>query len=379
VKTSRLAFALVLAAGHARAADWTRSTPAAEGLDARPLEAFDAELKRGDHGFVDSMLVIRHGRIVFERSYTHDYARLFDEKRHGPRGIYNYYDDTWHPYHRPTGLHTMQSVSKSVTSLLVGIAIGRGEIAGVEASASRYLKGFRMTGDARQERITLKHLLTMTAGIAWDESTVDYTDPKNTCAAMEASRDWVQFVLDQPMAEEPGTSFVYNSGATELLAEVLRQAAGKQADEYARERLFGPLGIESFYWKRIPTGQTDTEGGLYLAPLDLAKLGRLMLADGVWEGQRILPEGWVRDSVAPHVSATSRSKLSLQYGYKWWLVPAREGQPRVIAALGYGGQRLLVVPELDLIAVFTGWNIYGDHPDLPVLLATERVLASVRR
>jgi CubicO group peptidase (beta-lactamase class C family) len=371
--------ALVLAAAHARAADWPRSTPAAEGLEARALEAFDAELKRGDHGFVDSMLVIRHGRIVFERSYTHDYARLFDEKRHGPRGIYNYYDDTWHPYHRATGLHTMQSVSKSVTSLLVGIAIGRGEIAGVDVPASRYLKGFRMTGDARQERMTLKHLLTMTAGIAWDESTVDYTDPKNTCAAMEASRDWVQFVLDQPMAEEPGTSFVYNSGATELLAEVLRQATGKQADEYARERLFGPLGIERFYWKRIPTGQTDTEGGLYLAPLDLAKLGRLMLSDGVWDGQRILPEGWVRASVAPHVSATSRAKLSLQYGYKWWLVPAREGQPRVIAALGYGGQRLLVVPELDLIAVFTGWNIYGDHPDLPVLLATERVLASVRR
>ncbi len=363
----------------ALAADWPRSTPEAEGLAAQPLEAFDAELKRGDHGHVDSMLVIRHGRIVFERSYDRDYARPFDAKRHGPRGIYNYYDDAWHPYYRATRLHTMQSVSKRVTSLLVGVAIARGEIAGVEAQAARYLKGFRMNGDARQERLTLKHLLTMTAGIAWDESTVDYTDPKNSCAAMEASKDWVQFVLDQPMAEEPGKSFVYNSGATELLAEVLRQATGKQADDYAREHLFRPLGVESFYWKRIPTGLPDTEGGLYLLPLDLAKLGRLLLSDGVWEGRRLLPEGWVRDSVTPHVSATSRSKQALQYGYKWWLVPAREGRPRVIAALGYGGQQLLVVPELDLIAVFTGWNIYGDHPDLPVMLSSERVLASVKR
>ena len=281
MKSTRLALLLAMASPLAYAADdtawptraWPTSTPAAEGLDARPLEAFDQELSRGDHGYVDSMLVIRHGRIVFERSYAHDYARLFDEKRHGPRGIYNYYDDGWHPFYRGTRLHTMQSVSKSVTSLLVGIAIGRGEIEGVDALASRYLKGFRMNGDARQARLTLKHLLTMTAGIAWDETTVDYTDPKNTCAAMEASKDWVQFVLDQPMAQEPGQSFVYNSGATQLLAEVLRQATGKQADDYARQHLFGPIGIEDFYWKRIPTGLPDTEGGLYLAPRDPGEAG----------------------------------------------------------------------------------------------------------
>ncbi|HET7293449.1 MAG TPA: serine hydrolase [Vicinamibacteria bacterium] len=373
-----LAVALLLAGFPASAWDWPRSTPEAEGLDGRRLEAFDAELRKGDHGYVDSLLVIRHGRIVFEQSYAHDYARLFDAKRHGPRGIYNYYDDAWHPFYRGTRLHTMQSVSKSVTSLLVGIAIGSGRLAGVDAPAGRYLQGFRTSGDARQARLSVKHLLTMTAGIAWDETTVDYTDPKNTCAAMEASQDWVQFVLDQPMAEEPGKRFVYNSGATQLLAEVLRQATGAKPDDFARERLFGPLGITDFYWKRIPNGLPDTEGGLYLSPRDLARLGRLMLADGTWEGRRILPEGWVRESTTAYVAASEDPKQPIDYGYKWWLVPARDGRPRVIAALGYGGQRLLVVPELDLIAVFTGWNIYGDHPSLPLELATERVLSAVK-
>lgn len=120
-----LALVVALTAPPSLAWEWPRSTPDAEGLDGRPLEAFDAELSRGDHGYVDSMLVIRHGRIVLERSYHHDYARLFDEKRHGPRGIYNYYDDAWHPYYRRTRLHTMQSVSKSVPSRHGGRALPR--------------------------------------------------------------------------------------------------------------------------------------------------------------------------------------------------------------------------------------------------------------
>jgi CubicO group peptidase (beta-lactamase class C family) len=193
---------------------------------------------------------------------------------------------------------------------------------------------------------------------------------------MEGSKDWVQFVLDQPMAAEPGTTFVYSSGVTELLAEVLRKATGKHADVYAAEHLFRPLGIERFYWKKTPTGHPDTEGGLYLTPRDLAKIGYLYLKDGVWDGQRLLPEGWVSASTRRQ-SNPGGEDGAMKYGYQWWVLPAKDGKPAAYAGIGFGGQLLVVVPSLELIAVFTGWNIY-DKPALTALFARDRVVEAVR-
>ena len=363
---------IVLAGGTISDA-WPASTPEAQGMDRSVLGSLDAELASGKHGYVDSMLVIRNGTVVYEKTYdrSKDYARLFAGK--GLPGIYNYYDPGWHPYYKKTRLHTMQSVSKSVTSALVGIAIRRGEISGVDAKAVPYFSAYRVAADPRRERMTLKDLLTMTSGIRWDETTVDYTDPANSCARMEASKDWIQFVLDQPMAAEPGSTFVYSSGVTELLAEVLRKATGKQADAYAAEHLFGPLGISRFYWKKTPTGHPDTEGGLYLTARDLAKIGYLYMKDGVWDGRRILPEGWAAASTRRQSDPTGED-ATMKYGYQWWVLP---GKTPSYAGIGYGGQLLVVVPSLELIAVFTGWNIY-DKPALTAEFARDRVLEAIR-
>lgn len=359
-----LAFAL--------AVPWPESTPEAQGLDRAVLEGLDRELRDGRHGFVDSLLVARNGTVVFERSYTHDYDRLFPGR--GAPGLYNYYDPEWHPYWKRGPLHTLQSATKSVTSALVGIAIRRGEIPGLDARVLPYFTGFRVPPDPRRDAMTLRHVLTMTTGIRWDETSVAYTDPANNCAAMEAKEDWIQYVLEQPMAEEPGRKWVYNSGGTQLLSYVLEKATGRAADDYAREHLFGPLGIE-FAWKRTPKGLADTEGGLYLRPRDLARIGQLYLQDGVWEGKRLFPEGWVKESTTPHVALEGGGA----YGYKWWIAPrARPGAPFAYAARGYGGQLLFVVPELRLVAVFTGWNIY-DRPPIPAWIALERVLGAVPR
>ena len=164
---------------------WPTASPESVGLDAGALEAFDKEISAGRYGYVDGILVIRHGRIAFERHYAHDYDQLFVGK--GAPWIYNYYDPEWHPFYKRTSLHTMQSVSKSVTSALIGIAIHRGEIAGVDASVLPYFAAFRIEPDARRERMRLWNVLTMTTGIAWDESSATYTDLKNNCAQMEAS------------------------------------------------------------------------------------------------------------------------------------------------------------------------------------------------
>jgi CubicO group peptidase (beta-lactamase class C family) len=353
---------------------WPQATAEAEGMNRALLDAFDRELASGKHGYVDSMLVIRNGKVVFEKTYDRakDYARLFAGK--GEPGIYNYYDPGWHPYYKGTRLHTMQSVSKSVTSALIGIAIRRGEIPGVEVTAMPYFADFKVPPDPRRDRMTLSDILTMTAGIRWDEESTEYTDPANNCAVMESEEDWVRYVLEQPMAEDPGKVFVYNSGATQLLSYLIRKVTGKQADDYAKEHLFTPLGID-FYWKRTPKGLADTEGGLYLVPRDLAKIGYLYLKDGVWNGKRILPEGWVAAST--HASTHTKDG-SYGYGYQWWVMPRKgAGSHDAYAAWGYGGQLLIVVPDLELITVFTGWNIY-DKPSLEPGAALARVLGAVK-
>ncbi len=366
---------LLLAIGLAApVAGWPVSTPAREGLDAAVLAKLDAALSSGKHGYVDGLLVIRNGSVVFEKTYRHDYAKLFETAPDRVPGPYNYYDPAWYPYEHGSDLHTLQSVSKSVTSALIGIAIRRGEISGVGAKMLPYFDAYRVAPDPRKDRWTLAHFLTMTAGIRWDETNPDYTDAENSCALMEASTNWIQFVLDQPMAAEPGSTFVYSSGVTELLAEVLRKATGKQADAYAAEHLFGPLGITKFYWKKTPTGHPDTEGGLYLTPRDLAKIGLLYMRDGVWDGKRILPEGWAAASTAAKVSPGGEF-AQMQYGYQWWVLP---GETPAFAGLGYGGQLLVCVPSLDLIAVFTGWNVY-DKPALAGTWARDRVLEAVRK
>jgi CubicO group peptidase (beta-lactamase class C family) len=351
---------------------WAQSTPSAQGLDPAVLEGLDREFAEGKHGYIDGMLVIRNGAVVFEKSYHHDYDKLFEGK--GAPALYNYYDPEWHPYWKRGELHTMQSVSKSITSTLVGIALRRGELPGVDAQLRPYFSAFPTKPDRRRDAMTLRHVLTMTAGIRWDESSTSYTDATNNCAEMEARKDWIQYVLDQPMADDPGKTFVYNSGATELLSYVIRKATGKEADDYAKEHLFGPLGIE-YAWKRTPRGLADTEGGLYLRPRDLAKIGYLFLKDGVWDGQRILPEGWVKEATA--WSVDTRDKAGHGYGFNWWLLSRKgRGTYEAYAANGYGGQRLIVVPELDLLGVFTGWNIY-DKPPLSMDFALERLLQAV--
>ena len=353
---------------------WPESTPAEQGLDAAALDRLDAEFSAGRHGYVDSMLVIRNGRVVYEKFYRHDYDVPFAAQPDQQSGPYNYYDPDWHPYYQRGPLHTMQSVSKSVTATLVGIAIGEGLIAGPRVRVAPWFDDYPPAdADPRRAAMTLHDLLTMTAGIQWDEESYDYTDTRNSCAAMEAADDWTGYVLSLPMAAAPGSTYVYNSGVTVLLDHILFRATGEHALAYAERRLFAPLGITGYFWKQTPAGETDTEGGLYLAARDLAKIGYLYARDGIWEGRRILPEGWVTQATSPLANPGDEP---WRYGYQWWLLPYGAHGAWAWAARGYGGQRLLVLPEYDLIAVFTGWNIYGT-PALDGGYALARLLEAV--
>jgi len=382
-----LAFVLLLwAQAHETASmqEWPVVEPNAVGLDSTALGALDADIAGGKYGLVDSMLIVRDGKQAFARSYSHDYGKIYGElaKHEGPlnhdvNGPYNYFSAEFHPYYQHSDLHTMQSVSKTVTSITIGIAIGRKEFpADLDTPILKYFDEYKIANlDERKRRITLRHLLTMTAGLEWNED-VPYNDPKNSCDVMESKHDWVQYVINQPMAAEPGKVFVYSSGATQLLSHIFKKVTGRNVDEYAAEYLFRPLGIV-YHWKHSPTGLPDTEGGLYISSSSLAKIGLLFLKNGSWEGKQIAPADWVKASVAPAISVEDEGRR-WKYGFQWWLQPYGKSPERFAwAARGFGGQELRVVPEYNLIVVSTGWDLLPTAEE-PRHDQLERVIAAVK-
>jgi CubicO group peptidase (beta-lactamase class C family) len=362
---------------------WTVVEARGVGLDPKVLDAFDADIAAGKYGNIDSMLVIRHGKRAFERHYKHDYDQIYGASARRPSplnahdwtGPYNYFNPWWHPFYRRGDLHTLQSVTKTVTSVVIGVARTRKEFPDLETPVLKFFDESKIRNmDDRKRRITIRHLLTMTAGQDWRED-LPYLDPRNTTCAMEASFDWVEFALDQPMATEPGTSFKYNSGATQLLAFIFHEATGRDIEEYAAEHLFRPLGIENYHWKRSPTGLIDTEGGLYLRPEDLAKIVYLFVRNGTWDGSVLVDPAWVKASLAPSATVVEGK---VKYGFKWWLYAyGKESNLWAWGGSGFGGQMPIFLPEYDLLMVFTGWNVFPDQPRLNAKVAIDRVVEAV--
>jgi CubicO group peptidase (beta-lactamase class C family) len=344
---------------------WPESTPAAQGLPTAALEAIDRDARAGAYGNVDRLVVIRNGFMVVNHRYARDY-RVISRGASGPLGCgdgctdaskmheFNYFHPDWHPYYQGRDVHTLQSVTKSIAATVVGIALGRGEIKTLDQPFLEHFADRDLSKiDPRLRTATIDDVLTMRSGIEWHESDRPL-DETNTTYQLEYSRDWIAFTLSQPMDADPGTKWVYNSGGSMLLSGIVRHATGRFIDEYAREHLFTPIGIKDFQWKKTPTGHPDTEGGLYLSAEDLARVGYLYLRDGMWNGRRVLPEGWVKQATARHVKAAAPG---WDYGYQWWIMSRDDVE--VWAGRGFGGQFLIVIPSRDIVAVANAWNVFG--------------------
>lgn len=351
---------------------WPRSTPAAQALDPKPLEQLIGRIRSNEFGHVDRLAIIRNGHLVVDERFARDY-RVISAGKSSAIGCgvnacqdsarahhYNYLHPDYHPWWQGSELHTLQSVTKSIAATVIGVAIHNGAIRNVAAPLLSFFDAYDLSGvDARLRKATLADLLTMRTGIEWHE--VDRPlDETNTTLQLERSSDWIRFTLAQPMDAEPGAKWAYNSGGSQLLSEVIRQATGTHADEYARKFLFEPLGITRFHWKRTPTGHPDTEGGLYLDATDLARIGQLYLDDGVWQGKRILPAGWARQATARHVPNINANPNSPGYGYQWWRYDRRGVE--VWAGNGFGGQFLVIIPQARMIGVTNAWNVFGERP-----------------
>jgi len=318
---------------------WEIASPDSVGMDGARLCTVATRLTQRATT-VHSVVVVRHGKLVFEQ-----YFAGYDQPWGQSDGQYEF---------TATTKHDMRSATKSVTSLLVGIAIDRKLIAGVDEPVLKFFPDYAAVKQPGWETITLRHLLTMSSGFKWDEAR-DWTDPKNDEPHLLTEPDPLGYVLSRPIAAPPDTLWAYSGGGTELLGNIVERVSNKPLEAFAREALFEPLGITDVEWKNYKNGKLAAAAGLRLRPRDAAKIGQLVLNRGQWNGQKIVPADWIAQSITPRFQAVGYFGGTLFYGYQWWMGRSLAGDKEIkwVAAFGWGGQRIFVVPELDLVMMTT--------------------------
>jgi CubicO group peptidase (beta-lactamase class C family) len=314
----------------APSADWPVVSLNEAGLDGDRLRDLVSRIRGGNYGHITSLLVARNGSLAVEE----------------------YFDNF-----SGTTRHTMQSVTKSVTSLLIGLAADRGQLR-IEDRATQFFPSYVPIAnlDARKSALTVADLLTMRSGFDWTESIYEGSPLQgmNQCGC-----DWLRWVIDWPMRDVPGTRWEYISGNTILLGGIIGAASGRRMDVFANAELFGPLGTTDAIWIRgLPDSLPHAGGGLYTRPREMIKLGQLVLDDGRWRGQQVVSSAWVRQSTTRvQANAAVWSGRTFDYAYGWWVTNSNLGD--VITAAGARGQWIFVVPAPRLVVTMTGENTDG--------------------
>lgn len=344
---------------------WTIAAPADVGLDPAKLCELDAFLGQWPAANIHAVVIVRNGKLVMERYFSGE-----DQLWGRPTGRIDF---------SPTVKHDLRSISKSVTSLLVGIAHGEGKFPALDSPAIDFFPELASLKTADNSRITFADMLTMTSGLKWDES-IPYTDPSNSERRLIDSKDPLRYVFEQPVVTRPGAVYNYNGGNTTVLGAAVSKATGQPLDDYARDKLFAPLDITDHEWVRLPflePPMAAAASGLRLRPRDSAKLGRLLLTDGQWNGRQVLPAGWAAQSIKPRINGEG----IYFYGYQWWLGRSYRNGAEITwtAGFGLGGQRLFVVPALDLVVMINAGHYVGPlQATLPAGIFTKVVLPALR-
>jgi CubicO group peptidase (beta-lactamase class C family) len=329
------------------------------GISLQKLQSMEAAIRAGDFKKIGSVVVARHGKLVYEAYFDGDASTLRDTR----------------------------SATKSITDVLVGIAIGEKKLTGVDARVLALLpeRARKLQNpDPRKDKITVEDFLTMSSPLECD----DWNDAsRGNEERMYVIEDWAQFILDLPVrghmhvgekVDSPkyGRNFSYCTGGVFTLSEVLQKATGQRTDHFAQEKFFGPLGITDAQWVYSPLNVPQTGGGLRLTSRDLLKIAELYRNCGVWQGTRIVDEAWVKTSTKPHAQIDDET----EYGYLWWLKAFKSGGNAYPAFFmsGNGGNKVAVFPALDLAVVITSTNYgtRGMHEQTEKLL-TDYILAAV--
>ncbi|MCH9672967.1 MAG: beta-lactamase family protein [Gammaproteobacteria bacterium] len=324
---------------------WPTARPDTMGLDAAHLEPLGAHFFNWSAANVHAVLMAKNGALVYEQYFS------------GPDRSWEKALGTVH-FNRRT-LHDVRSITKSIVSLLCGVAHSNGLLPDLDATVFELLPEYQDLATQGKDRITVRHLLTMSAGLAWNED-IPYHHEANSERQMAAAPDPIRYALSQPLIRDPGAAYTYNGGATAVLGAILERLAQRPLDRYAESAMLSPLGIDAYEWIRFSTGQPMAASGLRMRARDVAKIGQLVLGRGLWQGNKILPTAWIDDATAPSINGAGL----YFYGYHWWLGRSlvRRKEVRWIAAVGYGGQRLYIVPDYDLVLVVLA-GLYDD-PEL---------------
>ncbi len=348
---------------------WTQVSHAEAGFDADLNARIDKLIADKRIWNVHGIVVLRGGKLVLERYFT---GR--DNTRGRDIGVVAFQPDT---------LHDLRSVSKSIVSLLYGIALTQGRVPPPEAPLFDSFPEYRDLAKDGREKLTIHHVLTMTMGTEWNETGIPYTDRRNSEIAMDLAPDRYRFILERKVVQAPGRYFTYSGGATALLGKIIRNGTGKSLHGFAREVLLDPVGAGKTEWLADNTSEEYAASGLRTTPRDLARVGQLLLNRGMWDGKIVVPASWIERSVTPHTSSDDFRR----FGYHWYVTHFGFGemigwQPEKVEqnwlAQGNGGQRLFVLPGIDLAVAITAGNYEMEDQWIPPLrLMREAVLASI--
>jgi len=324
----------------------------------------------GDHR-IHAILVVRDQKLVFERYFP---GRKFNLGQYTGENGYDRND-----------LHVLCSATKSVTSALLGIALDKGYISSVEQKVYDF---FPENADLQAQapakgNMTIRHLLTMTSGLTYDDESLPYTNRGNDMNRFFTSRDPLRFLLEMPLFAEPGAVFDYDNCNTNILGEIIRRATNRRVDAFAKEYLFDPLGVTEMEWQTVRGDVLLCSGDLHLKPRDMAKFGLLFLNRGEWKGTRVVSSEWCDASTAAFLDPneyTPEFPMADGYGYQWWRKTYKVGSRTYpsFMAMGWGGQHIIIIPDLNMVVVTTAGNWYTAEPISPFKIVSDYIIPAVR-
>jgi CubicO group peptidase (beta-lactamase class C family) len=350
---------------------WRTASADSLGVDPARLAALTQSIRAWPELGVHAILIERSGRLIYE-----EYFAGFDERWGSGLAQRSMTRDS---------LHDLRSVSKSVVSALVGVAVRDGAIRSLDQPVIEWFPEYPELNTAERRRVTLRHVIGMTSGLDWNED-VSYADPRNDEIRMTRDSSPLRYALARPFAHDPGTAFNYNGGLTQVMAAVITRATRTSLRDYARTKLFEPLGITEYEWLGDLAGMPAAASGLRLRPRDLAKFGSLYLHGGRWNEKQILPADWTTESTRRHFRFAPRTGPDaggeFGYSYFWWYscFPTASGLIEARTAVGNGQQRVFVLPGLDMVVTILAgrYNDFTTGATLGSRILREHVLPAVR-
>ncbi len=350
---------------------WEVASLESVGMDeGKCIDLLDRLERIGDHR-IHAILVVRDEKLVFERYFP---GRKFNLGQYTGGTGYDRND-----------LHVLCSATKSVTSALLGIAMDMGYISSLEQSVYHLFPEYAefVTEAPAKANMTIQHLLTMTSGLTYDDESLPYTDRNNDMNRFFTSSDPLGFLLEKPLFAEPGTVFDYDNCNTNILGEIIRKATNRRVDAFAKEFLFDPLGVDETEWQTVQGDVLLCSGDLHLKPRDMAKFGLLFLNRGEWKGRRIVSAAWCDVATAAFLNPNDHNRefpWADGYGYQWWrkTYTVNSRHYPSFFAYGWGGQCIIVIPDLDMVIVTTAGNWYDPEIISPFSIVSDYIIPAVK-